>query len=79
VTIVYLSQLMLETGRLADAHPGYQAVEMVVPAVGAGEAVTTDAARAEKRREASMALAIKNVGGRPGLGKGWVLVYIWLG
>ena len=55
---------MLETGKLADPHPGYQAAEMVVPAVGA--AVTTDAARAQKRREASMPLAIKNVRGRPG-------------
>jgi len=64
VTIVYLSQLMLETGKLADPHPGYQAVEMVAPAVGA--AVTTDAARTEKRREVSMPSAIKNVRGRPG-------------
>ena len=82
--IVYLAQLMLETGKLADAHPGYQAAEMVVPAVGA--AVTTDAARAEKRREASMSLAIKSVRGRPGrpgLGKGgkggYWYIYGWLG
>ena len=71
MTRVYLSQLMLETGKLVDAHPGYQAAEIAVPAVGA--AVATDAVRAEKMREASMTLVIKNVGGRqgrPGLGKG---------
>ena len=68
MTIVYLSQLMLETGKLADPHPGYQAAEMAVPAVGA--AVTTDAARAEKTSEASMPLAVENVRGRPRLGKG---------
>jgi len=67
VTIVYLSQLTLETGKLADPHPGYHAAEMAVPAVGA--AVTTDAARAERRREASMPLAVENARGRPGLGK----------
>jgi len=65
---VYLSQSMLETGKLADPHPGYQAAEMAVPADGA--AVTRDAAKAEKRREVSMSLAMRDARGRPGLEKG---------
>ena len=67
---MYLSQLTLETGKLEDAHPGYQAAEtrevealllFETPQAGDwdGAAVTMDATRAVKNREASMSLGAK--------------------
>jgi hypothetical protein len=62
---VYLSQLTLETGKLEDAHPGYHAAEtreseaLLQTGDWDGAAVTRDAAMAERNREASISLGIK--------------------